>query len=577
MAASHMTPPLFLVLLYTSLLQHAAAQMFTSYEVGSQVPLMVDQVVPEDNPSEGYPYFELGFCQPQNIVRSRQSLGEYLGGSRKIYSGYRIKYATDSVHEQLCTVNLGVREVAGFVNAIRHRWYSITHLDNIPMKCAVGETDSKGEVFLYVHHKFNFSYNREHVIDTKVEPDRRTKVRLEEGVGVEVTFTYEVKWTETLVPYEDRPSFNPGDIMQEEIDIQWFSIINSLVLVDILTFFLIFLTLRLLKRDIQKYDDGDDSGWKLLHADVFRAPSSPLLFTSILGCGMQLLLVFLSMLTLSVVGVFYPHTRGTMYAAIVVIYSLTSVVAGYVSGLYYKKFGHTQWVHSVLLTCTLFILPVFTVWAFLNSVAWAHGSTSALPFGVIIGLLALYALVAFPLTLAGGIAGRHAKPGMDVPCRTKVARRVIPEGPWWGHAVCHILIGGFLPFSAIYVELYYVFMSLWGHQLFTPYAILFLVFTILLMVTAAINISLTYLQISLENHEWWWRSLISGGATAFYTYAYSIYYYLYESHMYGDLQLCFFFGYTFIVCFGLFLMLSSVGFLASLLFMKKIYSSIKVE
>eukprot|EP01064_Diplonema_japonicum_P014745 TRINITY_DN22434_c0_g1_i1.p1 TRINITY_DN22434_c0_g1~~TRINITY_DN22434_c0_g1_i1.p1 ORF type:complete len:568 (+),score=43.44 TRINITY_DN22434_c0_g1_i1:53-1756(+) len=555
------------------------AQQVASYATGTQVPLFVDQVIPEDNPSEGYPYYSLRFCQPDVIVKSKQSLGEYLGGSRKVYSGYVINYGVDTVHKELCNVRMDGAETGDFIDAIRHRWYSIMHFDNVPMKSLLGEVDPRnGNIYIYVHHHLNITYNRDHVIDAKFVPDRRTKIRLEPGDHHTVLlFSYQVKWTETLVPYEDRPSFNPGYIQQEEIDIQWFSILNSLILVAMLTFFLIFLTVRLLKKDMEKYDDGEDSGWKLLHGDVFRTPEYPLLFTSIIGCGMQLLLVFTSMLTLSVVGVFYSHTRGTMYAAIVVIYSVTSVVAGYVSGIYFKKFGGTDWVHSVFLTCTLFMFPVFVVWACLNSVAWAHGSTSALPFGVILGLLALYLLVAFPLTLVGGIAGKHAKPGNDMPCKTRKIERPIPEVPWWRGPVGHVLIAGFLPFSAIYVEMYYVFMSLWGHQLFTPYAILFLAFTILLVVTASINIALTYLQLSLEDHKWWWRSIVSGGATAAYTYAYSAYYYKYESHMYGDLQFCFYFGYMFILCYGVFLMLSALGFLGSLVFVKQIYSSIKID
>ena len=40
--------------------------------------------------------------------------------------------------------------------------------------------------------------------------------------------------------------------------------------------------------------------------------------------GVQLLLIFIIMLTLSVVGVFYRYGRGTMYAAIIVVYSLTA-------------------------------------------------------------------------------------------------------------------------------------------------------------------------------------------------------------------------------------------------------------
>ena len=152
-------------------------------------------------------------------------------------------------------------------------------------------------------------------------------------------------------------------------------------------------------------------------------------------------------------------------------------------------------------------------------------------------------------------------------------------------------------------------MSLWGHQLFTPYSILFLVFGILLLVcilfiinqscvevvnlikfkkkkkkkkkkkqvTACITVSLTYLQLSIEDHNWWWRSILSGGATGFFMYAYSFYYWVDESHMYGLLQLSFYFGYMLIICYAVFLMLGTVGFFASLSFVKQIYGSIKID
>lgn len=65
--------------------------------------------------------------------------------------------------------------------------------------------------------------------------------------------------------------------------------------------------------------------------------------------------------------------------------------------------------------------------------------------------------------------------------------------------------------SAIYIELYYVYAAVWGHYAYTLYGILFLVFVILVIVTACITIALTYFQLSMEDHEWWWRSFISGG------------------------------------------------------------------
>ena len=66
-------------------------------------------------------------------------------------------------------------------------------------------------------------------------------------------------------------------------------------------------------------------------------------------------------------------------------------------------------------------------------------------------------------------------------------------------------------FSAISVELYYIFSTLWGRDQYTLYGILFVIFVILLSVTASISIALTYFQLAAEDYRWWWRSLISAG------------------------------------------------------------------
>ena len=60
---------------------------------------------------------------------------------------------------------------------------------------------------------------------------------------------------------------------------------------------------------------------------------------------------------------------------------------------------------------------------------------------------------------------------------------------------------------------YYIFASVWGHKVYTIYSILFIVFIILLIVTAFITIALTYFQLAVEDHRWWWRSFVCGGST----------------------------------------------------------------
>lgn len=74
-----------------------------------------------------------------------------------------------------------------------------------------------------------------------------------------------------------------------------------------------------------------------------------------------------------------------------------------------------------------------------------------------------------------------------------------------------MVMAGFLPFSAIYIELYYIFASIWGHKLYTIYSILFIVFIILIIVTAFITVALTYFQLAVEDHRWGQQGLAAPG------------------------------------------------------------------
>ncbi len=44
-------------------------------------------------------------------------------------------------------------------------------------------------------------------------------------------------------------------------------------------------------------------------------------------------------------------------------------------------------------------------------VAWVYGTTAALPFGTIVIIVVIWALVTFPLTVVGGIMGKNTKVG----------------------------------------------------------------------------------------------------------------------------------------------------------------------
>ena len=552
------------------------------YDVGESIPLFVDNVIPEDNPSELYRYYSLPYCQPEIEKHKSPTFGEVLQGSRKIYSPYNLPFNVN-VSETLCVKTLSAEDALTFRTSIMSGYHYTMYYDEILLRGFVGTINEKGEVLLYTHLNFHFAYNRDRVIEADVVPDKSKNVRLAANTPVEVTFSYTATWSATEVVFDDRTANNEAEHDAEHVEVQWFGIINSMVIATSITAFLVFVVLRLLNKDYQRYsvleeeNDIEESGWKRLHADVFRFPKYRALFCSIVGCGVQIMLIFVCMLTLAVIGVFYPHGRGTMYATVIFIYAITALIGGYTSGSLYRKIGGSSWVHNVLLTVTLFVGPLFVIWFFLNTIAVFYGSTAALPFWAIAGIFATYFLVAFPLTLCGALIGKNLSTDFDAPTRTKFAPREIPPTSWLYGTATHVVIGGGLPFISIYLELYYVFVSIWGHQNFAPFGILYLLFLMLVGVTSCMTAMLTYLRLNNENHKWWWMSILTGGSTAGFVFLYSLHFLMAESRMSGLLQLSFYFGYTAIMCFALFLMLGSVGFFASMALVKQMYRRIKCD
>jgi len=537
--------------------------------------------------SETYQYYDLPFCQPQDVKHKSEDLGEVLEGDRMVTTGYNVTFGVDKAVEVLCVKTLQPADIVKFKKAVEQDYYFQMFFDDLPLWGFIGklQPNEKQEerYMLFTHVHFEVLYNADRVVEISVSTDTNQAVDITEEVTKEVKFTFSAKWLPSKRTFEKRmEKYQKYSFLPQHLEIHWFSIINSCVTVLLLTGFLATILMRVLKNDFIKYtnedeEDPEETGWKYIHGDVFRFPPYPNIFSAVIGSGTQLLVLVFFIFGLSLVGVFYPYNRGALNTACLVIYALTAGISGYVSAHLYRQMGGEAWVRNLLLTGSLFSGPLFLVFCFNNTVAIGYRSTQALPFGTIVIIAIIWALVTFPLTVLGGIAGKNNKSEFYAPCRTNKYPREIPALPWYRKTVPQMCMAGFLPFSAIYIELYYIFASVWGHKIYTIYSILFIVFIILIIVTAFITIALTYFQLAVEDHEWWWRSVFCGGSTGFFIYGYCFYYYNIRSGMVGLMQTSFFFGYMGCVCYGFFLMLGSVGYRASLLFVRHIYRAIKCE
>merc|ERR1719150_1375821 len=123
--------------------------------------------------------------------------------------------------------------------------------------------------------------------------------------------TYSVHWSRTDVPFNKRAEFHTGSKPnRHQLEAHWLWVLNSSLLVILLTGLLSMILLRTLKNDIARYlqvddmdqaeaalartegtyEEIDDSGWKRIRFDVFRAPKFPMLFAAIVGVGAQILM-----------------------------------------------------------------------------------------------------------------------------------------------------------------------------------------------------------------------------------------------------------------------------------------------
>lgn len=413
-----------------------------------------------------------------------------------------------------------------------------------------------------------------------------TAQRQEVIEGQPVLFTYDIVWKASDTHWASRWDIYLSLDGQVPAKVHWFSILNSLLIVIFLTAMIGMILMRNLYSDIRRYnrvpseeeraEEREETGWKLVHADVFRPPSTlPMLFCVMAGCGVQIACSSLCTIIFAAAGFLSPANRGSLLIATLLLYVMFSGVSGFVSATVYKTFAGTKYQRCTLLTALLFPGLCFLIFLGLNLVSKSYGSTQAVPFFTMLSLLILWFCISLPLVFLGAYFG-FRRPAISFPVVTSNIPRPIPELPWFLNPKFTLMAAGILPFGAVFVEMFFIMSSIWMGQYYYVFGFLFIVFLILLLTCADISMVFCYFQLCAEDYHWWWRSFLSSGSTALYVLMYSG---VYFSHLESNMAVTYilFFGYMSVICAGLFMLCGSIGFFSCLWFTRKIYGSIKVD
>ena len=565
----------------------------------------------------------------------KTSFGLAMDGGRSELTAYRLPFNSTVSMSSLCTVSLTPTDIVKLREAVLNEWYVKFELDGLPAYAFLGRVANEQSVDqhdealealgviqpvsrpaqLFTSYSFDISIHEDRVVEINVSADpdkvhhlgvrpkreRRKKTSSAAGgtgsapilsaAEFEIHFTYTVRWKHAMDGASMSGSsrldkYHKQALETHHMEIHWVSILSSCLTVLLLVAFLAVVLVRALRRDVDQYELGlrmtggvgmEDAGWKLIARDVFRFPPHRNTFAALVGNGYQLLALAACLLVLSVLGHIHATNRAGMRMAVMVLYAFTSGMAGYQAAAYYRQLQGDKWVGNILLTCSIMAVPAFSVGIWNNTIAVFYGSIAALPVWAVALVILLWALVTVPLQVLGGIIGKNRHAKFAAPVATNKYAREIPPQPWFTQWYAQMGLGGLIPFASIYIELHYIFASIWTHKVYAVYSVLAIIFVMLLLTTAFVSIACTYFQLEAEDCRWWWRSFGLGAAVGGYFMGYATLWFFTHGQMSGLLQCSMYFGSNALFALALALILGTVAWRASLTFVRNIYRFVKAD
>jgi Endomembrane protein 70 len=575
----------------------------------SQIDIFYTKAFPLNSPSETYKASTiLPLCPVANPKKSPwfHPLSRVLDGERLEGTPFVIQLRKDISSPQIfCEKKLSLVESNLIPHLSKENFIISIEVDRyLPVLFEPFKSEN-GNTFIFKNLVFDFGVNVNKIVAVNVTVSEwQSVISTGSNMGTDtmnqLTFSYHAKFVDSEISKWNARSIQetvqlsrvnaPALKLSKEAEL--LGIANASILIFLSFSLIIFILIRTVRTDLLKADmemsqiipsDVESqgifdelSGWKLLHGDVFRTPTNRMVFTALIGVGFQLFVMTILTMTAT-----FALNLDTSASAAVVSYMISAFSAGFESTKWYTRLGGEKWAWNVIAVATVFAVPLFGIFCTLNTVAWMYHSTAAIPISNILFIGGSWLVLTFPLTILGGVAGRkHAlKTAPYWPSKTNKLAREIPPSPVYLKSWLQYLICGFLPFSAIYVELLYVLDYFWGVGQSHMHALGFLVVAglLTLILSASLNVLFTYFQIQHENHRWHWRCFLSGASLGVFVFGYSVFDFYVKSEMEGFLQFTFFVLYSLVMSAVIGLICGYFSWMCSLRFIAYIYSQVKFD
>jgi transmembrane 9 superfamily protein 2/4 len=592
---------------------------------GQTMPITVDTVTSHKTLIP-FAYYELPVCGPDDIEqirfkdRKRKNLGERLmGKSLESLSLYDIKVLENKPCTQLCAKNFDYKTIKRMETLVAREYDVQLSLDGLPAHVKtpnghnihgyplgsklVNEATDKTSFLLNNHVKLTIEYNERdaapgfvRIVGFSVKPisiahdtnnlsntcgngpvrtKRETILYLKpdknnKGRALPVVYSYEVQWEKTDMAWTDRWDTFLLTNVDDSAEL-YMSVLNSVMIVIFLAtcIAIIYNDLRVDPNEEQE----DDSGWKMVHGDVFRPPTYPMSLSVLVGSGAQITVAILVTLILSQTNLINPAMKGQALSNIVLIYFFSGTVSGYISARIFKFCGGKNWKLNTVVTAVAFPGTIIGMFMILNIFLAFCGSSNTVDIFTIFCAFGLWIGVASPLVFFGSFIGFKRDP-ISVPRRTNQIARVVPPQHYTleGSKCSSLIIGG-LPFLCVVIQFNFLMYSIWMNQYY--YHMDYLLATAILLGVCAMmaSVSMCYLRLAREDHRWWWKAFADAASCGLWLFAFSIWYLFACLDLVGIMPYIVYIAYTAMACVIMALYCGSIAFMGCFAFNRIIYNS----
>ncbi|GEQ69378.1 hypothetical protein JCM33374_g3049 [Metschnikowia sp. JCM 33374] len=433
-----------------------------------------------------------------------------------------------------------------------------------------------------------------------------------------IPYTYSVYWREdNSVTYNNRwDLYYDNEVSASSSQIHFLSLVNSVVLALLVSMVVAVVMFRLLKSDLQSdtsipltfadipNKSASSGSWKNLVNVVMKPPAQVAFLSTLCASGTQCLVAMISVVFIFTINnklslgsgsssnTFFNNHQGAFFSCSVIILLASGFVSAFLGIIFHKLLSNeppnTVYKKSKtrVLSCAFAGMLPFTIFSaifFINLFVWSKESSNALPFGTIVVIILLFGIVEIPLGILGGALGNRYEFGS----RSFLVKSYIPQKPegsfisrgsFFMTPIISILAFGIVPFGIVYVDLLFIFNSVWLEKttFYYKYGFLFLTTILLVVVVAESAIVATYISLTIYNNpHWQWLCFRVGSSIGWYVFAYSIYYFICNLQISDIVSVIIYFAYMALVSVAVGVSCGAVGVTTALFFIRKIYGAAK--